>query len=79
VRRYDGSPNANGNDRIEALTMDASANIYVTGYSEGIGTQDDYATVKYSPAGTQLWANATTTAATTRPRPSCATTRTTST
>jgi uncharacterized delta-60 repeat protein len=56
VRRYDGSPNANGNDRIEALTMDASANIYVTGTSEGIGTQDDYATVKYSSSGTQLWA-----------------------
>ncbi len=56
VRRYDGSPGANGNDRIEALTMDASANIYVTGSSEGIGTQDDYATVKYSPAGTLLWA-----------------------
>jgi uncharacterized delta-60 repeat protein len=56
VKRYDGSPGANGNDRIEALTLDGSANIYVTGYSEGIGTQDDYATVKYSPAGTQLWA-----------------------
>jgi uncharacterized delta-60 repeat protein len=56
VRRYDGSPGASGNDRIEALTLDGSANIYVTGYSEGTGTQDDYATVKYSPAGTQLWA-----------------------
>jgi uncharacterized delta-60 repeat protein len=42
-------------DTPEALAVDGQGNIYVTGHSEGKGTYIDYATVKYSPAGKQLW------------------------
>ncbi len=53
VRRYDGP--ANGNDRAFAITVDDSDNIYVTGESYGMGTDFDYATMKYSPGGDELW------------------------
>ncbi|MCJ7588133.1 MAG: SBBP repeat-containing protein, partial [Candidatus Aminicenantes bacterium] len=39
-----------------ALAVDGSGNVYVTGYGSSDGTSDDYATVKYSPKGKQLWA-----------------------
>jgi hypothetical protein len=38
------------------LALDAQGNVYVTGPSLGSGTGHDYATIKYSPDGTQLWA-----------------------
>jgi len=53
VARYNGP--ANGYDRPSALSVDNSGNVYVTGYSEGGGTGDDYATIKYGPNGSQLW------------------------
>jgi Beta-propeller repeat len=54
VATYD-SP-ANSEDWPNALAVDASGNVYVTGWSGGAGTFIDYATVKYNASGTQEWA-----------------------
>jgi hypothetical protein len=36
------------------MALDSAGNVYVTGASANL-TNDDYATVKYSPSGNQLW------------------------
>jgi len=54
VRRYDGP--AHGTDVPVGLTVDRAGNVIVTGASQGIGTEADFATVKYSPTGQELWA-----------------------
>jgi len=54
VRRYNGP--GNGEDEAFSLAVDGDGNAYVTGYSVGNGTGEDYATIKYSPDGVQLWA-----------------------
>ncbi len=46
----------NAYDYATALALDASGNVYVTGYSYRSGTYYDYATVKYDPRGKQRWA-----------------------
>lgn len=43
------------NDEGLALTTDAAGNIYVAGYSNGIGTFDDAILLKYNAAGTLQW------------------------
>src|SRR3990172_2375144 len=53
VRRYNGP--GNNTDLARALAVDGSGNLYVTGWSVGSGTGDDYATIKYSPAGDTVW------------------------
>ena len=53
VRRYHG-PGA-GLDGARALKVDAQGNVYVTGASKGSTTGFDFTTIKYSPAGAQLW------------------------
>jgi hypothetical protein len=53
VRRYNGP--GNGDDRAKALVVDGSGNSYVTGQSEGSGSSDDYATIKYYPNGDTDW------------------------
>ena len=53
VARYNSPENTN--DWATALSLDISGNVYVTGMSEGSGTEDDYATVKYNSAGAEQW------------------------
>jgi hypothetical protein len=52
VRRYDGPATtfATDYDRPAALAVDTSGNVFVTGNSS-----DDFATVKYDAAGTEIW------------------------
>jgi hypothetical protein len=42
-------------DYATAIDVDASANVYVTGYSYRIGTYYDYTTVKYNTMGVEQW------------------------
>jgi uncharacterized delta-60 repeat protein len=53
VRRYNGP--GNGNDKANALYLDTSGNVYVTGQSEGVSTKYDYATIKYYANGDTAW------------------------
>ena len=56
VAFYNG-PGSNSIDQAVAIVVDKSGFIYVTGNSEetGFGTEA-YCTIKYSPAGSQIWA-----------------------
>jgi hypothetical protein len=42
-------------DYATELAIDASSNVYVTGYSFGSSTSYDYTTIKYNSAGVQQW------------------------
>ena len=53
TRTYNGP--GNDQDRIYDIELDRWGNVIVTGGSWGIGTQWDYATIKYSPTGDELW------------------------
>jgi uncharacterized delta-60 repeat protein len=53
VRRYNGPGNLN--DRAWDIEIDGSGNVCVTGQSNGSGTSDDYATIKYYPDGDTAW------------------------
>jgi len=53
VRRYNGP--GDSYDEINALAVDDSGNILVTGNSYGLGTANDYATIKYTSGGDTVW------------------------
>lgn len=53
VTYYDGP--ASGGDEPTAMSIDKNSNIYVSGNSHGIGTGNDYCTIKYNPSGAQQW------------------------
>jgi hypothetical protein len=53
LRRYDGP--ANSYEQGEAMAIDDSNYVYVTGSSRGIETQEDYVTIKYYPNGDTAW------------------------
>lgn len=38
-----------------AIALDSAGNVYVTGQSPSANTGNDYATIKYSPSGQELW------------------------
>jgi hypothetical protein len=53
VRRYNGPGNAY--DGSHDVAVDHSGYVYVTGYSDGVGTYTDFATIKYYPNGDTAW------------------------
>ena len=51
--RYNGP--GDGHDCARDVMVDSLGNFYVTGYSPGNGTGDDYATIKYDSDCNELW------------------------
>jgi hypothetical protein len=55
TNRYHGP--GTGYDSGSALAVDRNGDVIVTGHSSSSGSSSDYATIKYSGAGTPLWTN----------------------
>jgi uncharacterized delta-60 repeat protein len=53
ARTYDGP--VHFQEAGEAIAVDASGNVYVTGYSQGVGEDSDIVTIKYDGSGTAQW------------------------
>lgn len=53
VQRYNRA--GNGSDGAYSIAVDELGNVYVTGYSVGTTTAEDYTTIKYNSAGDTVW------------------------
>ena len=53
VSRYNGT--TSHWDQANSIALDGIGNVYVTGYSEGSGTYNDYITIKYNSSGDSVW------------------------
>lgn len=53
VQKYDGP--AHFDEAMKKIGLDKSGNIIISGESFGIGSQSDFATIKYSTDGVQQW------------------------
>lgn len=53
VQLYNGSDG--GNDLVTDIAISKDNSIYITGISEGLGTNSDYATIKYDVNGNEKW------------------------
>jgi hypothetical protein len=47
----------NGTNQPVKMALDSIGNIYISGFSQNSNNQLGYATIKYAPNGTQLWAD----------------------
>lgn len=55
VKTYNGP--GDNYDGANAISVDADGNVFVTGVSNENGSDYDYATIKYSSSGNELWVN----------------------
>ncbi|MDW8417958.1 MAG: SBBP repeat-containing protein [Chitinophagales bacterium] len=53
TRTYDGLEK--GEDEVNDIAVDASGNVYVTGYADNDIAKDDYVTIKYNANGAVQW------------------------
>jgi len=52
-RQFRGS--GEGPDEVTAITVDATGNVYITGFAKGKNTGTDYLTIKLNSSGDTLW------------------------